>query len=407
MRLSNVFFIIFFIWISFFPLPVHENYSLIVIIFFAASFLLIYAFRIDKYVLFSLRDWPLWLFLTCIIFGSIFALNKNLALLAYLKMALNLLVTFYIGKFVYSSIKQRSFVWMTISLCVLVVSVIGLFELYFGRNLIYEKFIFNPYYLKYSKNFPRPMSTQLNPAVLSSFILGCLPFSFVYCEKKYFGSKIFGFLTFLICLSIIILAASRGCFLGLIALVIFYLWKSNKKWLMALFLVCAFVFVVFSQASINKNIRQFGLDKIFYGGFDSVASDYRMDRVDMTAKMLKSHPAFGVGLNHFRLLFNNYSKYKDGSIVPFELMIPDNMYLSLAAETGTLGLAAFLIFIIFLINGSLKKLNILVNQEDRLAVLMPLSALIGLLIVMFGYDLFYWSNPLMLFSLICGFIAAA
>lgn len=406
MRLNCIFFIIFFIWISFFPLSFHESSSLIILIFFAVGFLLIYAFRNDGHVLFSLRDWPLWLFLICIIPGSAFALNNNLAMAVYLKMTLSSLITFYIGKSVYLFINQRSFVWMTIFLCAFSISVIGLLELCFGKNLIYEKFIFNPYYLRYSENFIRPMSTQLNPAALGSFVLACLPFGFIYCEKKYSVFRPFSFVIFLICLSILILTASRGTFLGLIAFMIFYLWQNRNKRLMALFLICVSIFVIFSQVNINKNIRQFGIDRIFYGGFDSVFSDYRLERFSMATKMVKDYPLFGVGFEHFRILFNGYSNHQDGSIVPYELMIPDNMYLSLAAETGILGLVSFFIFIFFLINGSLKKMNILINREDKMAILMPLSALIGLLVVMFGYDLFYWNNLFKLFFLVCGFIAA-
>ena len=39
-------------------------------------------------------------------------------------------------------------------------------------------------------------------------------------------------------------------------------------------------------------------------------------------------------------------------------------------------------------------------------LLVSMSALVGLLVSMGGYELFYWNNPYMLFCLLCGFITA-
>jgi O-antigen ligase len=88
-------------------------------------------------------------------------------------------------------------------------------------------------------------------------------------------------------------------------------------------------------------------------------------------------------------------------------MIPDNMYLSLLSESGILGLLAFLIFIFLLIKRGAQRFNAEKDRQVKLTILMPLCALAGLLVNMAAYDLFYWDNPLMLFSLICGFITVA
>ncbi len=56
----------------------------------------------------------------------------------------------------------------------------------------------------------------------------------------------------------------------------------------------------------------------------------------MTFNMLKDHPFFGVGFKNFRVKFNRYKIDKNEN-TPMEFRIPDNMYLTLLAETGVVG----------------------------------------------------------------------
>jgi len=399
-------FLIFFVWISFFPFPLVDRYGWYIKIAFGAILLFINFFNKVQNPLIEARDWSLWLFLFVILLNIINAVNKSLALSAYLNIALASLVAFYIGKFVFASLQNRVFLCLVISVCAFIVATFGLFEFIFGKNILYVKFIPNSYYERYSVYFPRPMSTQFNPVILGSFLIGCLPFSFIFCESKIKLHRIFGTIAVIVSVSTILLTASRGVFLGFAALCGFYLWKSGKGKLIFAYILLLLTFALFCSSSANKNLRQIGFDKILYGTFDSSISSYRVDRASMAMRMASEHPISGVGLKHFRFLFNKYSKYGDGSIEPYELMIPDNMYLSLLSETGFLGLLAFLTFIFLLVKGGIQRFNAEQDRQVKLTILMPLCALIGLLVNMGAYDLFYWDNPLMLFSLICGFITA-
>ena len=127
------------------------------------------------------------------------------------------------------------------------------------------------------------------------------------------------------------------------------------------------------------------------GSYDSIISPYRLTRVKMTFKILKDHPLFGIGFNHFRIRFNEYCPPEDRGRELYEFMIPDNMYLTFLAETGLLGASGFLVFIFLLFKRGFKRI-------------IPISSLAGLLVNMGAYELFYWYNPYMFFCLLCGFV---
>jgi len=411
-KINNIFeqakfflFALFFGWIAFFPATVHKRFGLFMILFLGLCFLLVYLLRPEKARIFTLRDWPLWLFLVVLLFNIANAVNKSLAFQAYLNIAVTFAVIFYIGKLMFCSLQNRLAVCMVVSVFAFIVAGFGLFEFLSGENILYEKFIQNSYYARYSSIFPRPMSTLLNPAILGSFVMGCLPFSLVFCDSEIKFNRIYGTIAVITSVVIILLTASRGVFISFIALCGFYLWKSNKKKIFLISIFILILFISFCSLSENRSLRQFGFNKVFHGSFDSSISSYRTDRFIMAVGMAREYPFSGVGLKHFRPLFNKYSKYSDGSIEPYELMIADNMYLSLLAETGFLGLLAFLTLVFLLIKRGLHEFNAEKGSQAKLIILAPLCALAGLLVNMGAYDLFYWENPLMLFAIICGFIA--
>lgn len=387
-------FCIFFILISFFPQPVQDQYRGLVRAFLAIFLLGLLDKRNFKH-LFHFRDWPLWIFLICLSAGIAFAIDKQTAVFSYFYLATAFFLIFYIGKGLYSYGKDRPTVNLIICICSCLVAVIGLLELYYGKNMLYENFIHNPFYIRYIKYNPRPMSTQLNPAVLGSYLLGCLPFSFYLFKNKSLGLRLLGIFSSLLSMFVIILTFSRGVMLGLVALLLFYLWNKQKKRIFFLFFFGSILSVSFCSCQKNVNLNRFGFKRLILGSYDSVISEYRFNRVKMTFKILKDYPLFGIGFNHFRIRFDEYCGQREKGKELDEFMIADNMYLTFLAESGLTGAFAFLIFIIFMFKKGARRI-----QET----LIPMSALVGLLVNMGGYDLFYWNNPYMLFCLICGFI---
>jgi len=165
----------------------------------------------------------------------------------------------------------------------------------------------------------------------------------------------------------------------------------------------------------DSDLYHFESGRTRWGGDDSMLSEYRLYRINLTAKvlicrinmtlkMLKDHPFFGIGLNHFRIRFNEYYDKATNTPEIYDFMIPDNMYLTFLAETGIVGTLAFLIFIFSLLKRGLKQFSELRDENKKRSLIILISALIGILVNMGAYDLFYWNNPYAFFCLVCGFI---
>ncbi len=398
-----IFLFILFSWISFFPEPIQAQYGIYTRIFLGIFLAFLLLDKRNFKHLFNFYDWFLWLFLICLLAGTASAIDKSVAWRTYSYAAITLLLVFYIGKGLYLEGTDQNIVSSVICICSSLVALIGILELYFGKNILYENFIANLFYERYIKYHPRPMSTQLNPAILGSYLLGCLPFNFYLLRNKPFYIRILGILSALLSIIIIVLTFSRGVFLGLIVLLLFYLWNRQKKKIFFLSIFCLILLIAFCSYQKNVNLNRFGFNRFISGSYDSIISEYRLNRVKMAFKILKDYPLFGIGFNHFRIRFNEYCEEKE---LFTEFMIPDNMYLTFLAETGIIGTLGFLTFIILLLKKGLYVLHKLKEDARKQMLVICLASLVGLLVNMGAYDLFYWNNPYMIFCLLCGFIAA-
>lgn len=438
--LKITFFVILFSWISFFPEPVQRHYVMCTRIFLGLFFFASFFKEGNSKNFLDLQDWPLWVFLACLSAGLVSAQDKKIAWETYSTLAFNLFFLFYIAKALLLEEKNKVWITWVISILSSLVAGIGILELHFGKNILYENFIRNPYYLKYTTGFARPMSTQFDATVLGGFLLGCLPFSFILFKKTTFCSKLFGAVGIVLNTVVIILTFSRGVFLGLIVIIALYLLVEKRYNLAIIFLIitftssAAFSYLpyplsklgiggiitdkLFSRSKLNRaglkpiteehsldksyDFEEFGRNWIYE---DSVVSNYRLVRLNMALRILRDHPFAGLGFQHFRIRFYEYYPHKQR--IPSDIMIADNMYLTILAETGIIGFLGFFVFVFSLVKKGWKRCRLLNYKSDkRNMLLVSLMAFIGLLINMAGYELFYWSNQYVLFCAIAGFIHA-
>ena len=389
--LTNICFIVLFAWISFFPQPIQDRYAILTRAFLCIFLFILFLDKNHRKHLFSFKDWPLWLFLAGISLNIISAVDKGAALKTYIYLAVTFAIVFYIGKAIFYHERDRKFISIVICACSGLVAFIGLLEFYFGRNVLYEHFISNPFYQRYIHS--RVMSTQLHASVCGSFLLGCLPFNFFLFKDKKPVLRATGIVSFLLSIFVIFLTFARGVFLGLVVFLSFYLWKKNKKAYFFMFILSV-IFLMLICSFQNLSIaRRFGFEGIVFGYGDSIFSGYRLERYKISLDMIKDHPFSGVGLNNFRIRFNEYCSDNLKGKEMYEFMIPDNMYLTLLTESGIIGLSGFLIFLFFIF------------KKSRSIILT--GGLLGLLVNMGSYELFYWNNPFILLCLIFGFIEAA
>lgn len=402
--LKTFFIIILFGWISFFPQPIHDRYSIYVKLFLAV--LLFVLMLNKKYLkhLFGFQDLPLWLFLICLASGTISATNKDIAFNTYFYLAINFIFLFYIGKELFLFEKDREMVSLVICICSGIVAFFGILETIFAFNPIYVYFVDNPYYERYISGCVRPMSTQFNPAPLATYLLVTLPFIIYIFKQKGLFKQILGFIGIVLNIACFLLTFCRSSFLGLVIMLFFYqLVKKRYK----LLFVSILVVIVFSSAAFFlpypfNRISPQGIG--IYG--TGIFSEYRISRLQMAWQMLKDKPLFGVGLNHFRTSFDRYYPAKAQiQYIDYEIKIADNMHLTLMAEIGLIGMMGFWIFVLFLLRKGLRYFVKLGEDRNKKSILLAtMSALVGSLVSASGYELFYWANPYMLFCLICGFI---
>ncbi|MDP8230008.1 MAG: O-antigen ligase family protein [Candidatus Gorgyraea atricola] len=398
-------FVIFLGWISFFPEPVQGHYAVYVRYFLTGLFLLLLIRQRDVKTFFKRCDSPLFLFLIFILGGIFSAQDKTGAFNAYLNISIGLLLLYYLTKSLFSQEESIGIILKSICIFSLIVALFGIIEYAIGRNFIYEHIVDNIFYKRYSFGvMRRPMSTQFNPAVLGSFLLGCMPFGFLLIKDKLSFFRVTGLLSIILSIIVIILAGSRGVFLGMIALFLFYLWKKKGMRFSALFLVfIVFVVTLCSRPDAGR-FNRFGFNRLLSGSHDSAFSEYRSTRLFITMDMLKDKPFFGIGLNNFRDRFDDYTRSKEK--IPHEFKIADNMYLTLLAETGIIGFSSFLVFIFLLFRRGFMALRRLEDKRKKDLLLVSMSALMGLLVNMAAYELFYWHNPFALFCILCGMTAS-
>ncbi|MFA5275733.1 MAG: O-antigen ligase family protein [Candidatus Omnitrophota bacterium] len=323
----------------------------------------------------------------------------------FMRIAPNLLLIFYIGKGIFLETKNRRSVSTIICICALLVACIAVLELYFNKNIIYDRYIRSPYYTHEIFWAHRPVSTQFHPAILGTYFLCAIPFALALTRERSVSIKVLGWSVFALCSTLTFLARSRGAFVGLIALFLFYAW--NKGYKKIFFSVISLVILVGALGSFQSDatLGKFGFSRLISGSHDSAISPYRLDRIKMSLKIVKEYPVFGIGYNHFRLRFNEYCAPESRNTI-FMLKIPDNMYLSFLAETGIVGLSGFLIFsiVIFMRGARALKSKTGIQREW---ILIPFTAYVAVLVQMWAYEFFYWSSPSMFFFLLCGFIQAA
>jgi O-antigen ligase len=398
--LKRAYFFILFAWISFFPEPIQAKYILHIHSFLVLSFALIF-FR-KRLALVKGKDGPLWFFLAAISINAFFAQQKVIAFKTYWNLTIPMFCIYYLMSREFSGGRNFNFIAKTICVCSVLVSLVGLLEFIFAYNPIYVHWVKNPFYKRYITEFVRPMSTQLNPAVLGSYLLASLPFNYLLFRQDKSFFRWLGAGGVLLNTGIMILTFSRGAFLGLATSGLFYLLMRKNGRSLGVFSVVLILFILL-VSHLPYPANRYGKNYIIENSTGTL-SVYRLTRCRMAWRMICEYPLTGLGFQHFRIRFYEFWPYKYK--VPYEIRIPDNMYFTLLAETGIIGMLGFLIFIGALLRRGFKKIRE-ADKEEKQRLLISLSALVGVLVNMGGYELFYWRNPYLFFCLLCGLVAAA
>jgi len=397
-NLTVIFAVFFIIWISFIPEPLKYRYDIsvkLVLIALLALSLLKHKFDLKDYFIY--KNKLFWIYLFLFSLNIWFAKDRLTAYKYYSDFIIMAVLIYFliINEFKTEYIKK---ILYFLCLCATLVSLIGFLEMIFKSNIIYERFIDNYYYGRFIFQ-GRMMSTLIHPNILGSYFIGCIPLSFYFYKKATGSSRYVNLAIFLFILSGAFLTFSRGTwFACLIMISIVMLVKKRVAWLIFIWVAALLFSLLVSYPFFSENFRyRFGMEYLW----EYLKSGHRTNAYIATVRMIEQHPFVGVGLNHYRMLFNQYLNIS----LPRELIIPDSIYLMHLAEAGLLGFAGFIIFLTDIIKkGSYCCRNLNSDFKD-----MSFAILVGFAALLFNmafFDGFLWKTPFYLFWLSVGILGA-
>lgn len=138
--------------------------------------------------------------------------------------------------------------------------------------------------------------------------------------------------------------------MGILSLLFFYSYlvikNNNIKYIIAILFL-----IIFSFASLNhnKDFNSYMVSKIniFNKNIDNSGDISKKERINFIitgVNILISNPILGVGISNYTKHYNRYNN--DNTVLDNDIkIIPNNIYVEIASETG---LIAFLLFIVFL-----------------------------------------------------------
>lgn len=405
-RLIIIFLLLFIAWIAFVPEPWQIKYGLqvkYVLFFLFLISLARYKFNLQKYC-FSKDDYFFWLYLLLISLNIWFAKEPTVAWNFYRDLSLNAILIYFIFK---NEINEKNMRWVLygLCLCAAAVSLFGYFEMLFKKNFIYEYLMDSFCYQRFIKQ-GRMMSTLMHPNILGVYLLVCVPAAYYFYKKvDSVVIRALNLSVFLLILSAIFLTYSRGTYLAfLLMLSILAILKRKFRWLFFIWgMFIFFSFIINLSAlflKINTHlVKRFGIFFLF----NYLRFSHRVKQYFITANILKIHPFVGIGLNHYRMLFNQYS---GGIKLSYELMVPESVYLMHLAETGLIGFTGMLLFLINIFK-KIVRLYKEIEGESKGMFFVLIMGFIGLLINMASFDGFLWRTPFYLFWILVGMITGS
>lgn len=193
----------------------------------------------------------------------------------------------------------------------------------------------------------------------------------------------------------LVLTQSRGgliAYAGTVLLAILLLTESRKArfWLLALFPIGALLAILVMGAYAGR------LSEV-----DEFTSSSRLLLFGAAVTLFLSSPIIGIGYGNFKELYATIIPVSGGTLDSH------NLYLQLLAETGILGLAAFLVLVVMMVRLAMRQLRLSVVPLDKIVGFGVLAAIFSVLTHGFVDVLFHTSPQFgALFWLLLGLLVA-
>jgi putative inorganic carbon (HCO3(-)) transporter len=185
-------------------------------------------------------------------------------------------------------------------------------------------------------------------------------FIFMKWEQKYYRVAVFAVSFFLVWS--LAVTFSRGAWLGVFCGVLFILLtrillEGKKKFylclgvLFAVIVFCVIFLAVLSQSSSVESLSR------------HETAQWRLGIWRDSLKIIEDRPLFGHGINTFMQVFDAYRRD------PGAPTYAHNCYIQVAAETGIVGLAAFLWILVDIFRKSLNRITVYWTKKENFVVL--------------------------------------
>ena len=301
---------------------------------------------------------PLYLFALLGFLSVLVSPSINLSLKAFFSKLLKMVVFYFIIADTVDNRKKVTAILITFIFSAIIADIDGIFQLIRGVDFIRQ----------YPRTDTAITGPFQNPNNLAAWLTIVIPLSscFLYFGGKELSKKIRYLLSLLIIISVacLVLTHSRGAWVAvMLSLILAGVLKSKK---LAVITVLAII-LLFSFST--KSIKERTVSIVTGSGSEM----HRTVLWEEAIEIIKDFPIFGCGLNTYSIVAPKYKISGGGGGI-----YPHNSYLQMAAETGLLGLGAFLWIMIAIFKTSWVNLKKIDNKFYS-------ALLIGLLAGLFAF----------------------
>jgi len=309
----------------------------------------------------TVLDIPIIILLASLGLSTVFSVNPLLSLQALGIFAISMLAFYYFPVWTDISHEKNRWIFLTIAVACILVSFLGILQLFFGPNLL-SLYHTGPHYC--GRNL-RIFSTLFDPDVLSEYLIFILPLTItLFLAGRDFRERLIGILAFSVGTPCVYLTYSRAGWFGfLVSFISLSLLLKKKRLLLILLAFLILGFFIFPSFFSKRLLHSLSLS-------DLLSAEPRTLVWREAVKLLLERPIFGFGLFTF-----------DEAVIArssLSTAYPPNLFLTFLFETGILGLLGFVYLLVVICRNALKCI---MDYRDRFETRIAAGIMAGL----FGY----------------------
>lgn len=306
------------------------------------------------------------------------------------------LLTYFVVKNLFRSEKLIMRCIQSITASAVVVSLIGIFQYFFGS--VSTKWLDTSMFADIKG---RAVSTFENPNVLGEFLIIAAPIIFAMVIFTSVPRKKFAFfMSFLVCSACLIFTWSRGAWLGFAAAAIIFIIMSSHRSL-SYFIISIPAIALLALLIMDTSVAGRAMS---IGNTSDSSTLYRLNIWLGSLKMLSEKWFYGIGIGTeaFSSVYPRYS-YAGVEVAPHT----HSLYLQITAETGIFSLLIFIAFIFMMSSMVFSYMKRSSNRKHKILTLGILCGIFAFLVQ--GMTDYVWYNYriYLLFWLVAGLLVAA